>query len=38
MLKCGLRYEGTHSQADWNNQGICDAAVYALLAEHYFQK
>lgn len=38
MLKCGLRYEGTHYQADWNNQGICDAAVYALLAEHYFQK
>lgn len=31
MLKCGLQYEGTLRQADKNNQGICDAAMYALL-------
>ena len=33
MKKCGMKYEGTHRQADWNNQGICDACYYALLAE-----
>ena len=32
MRKCGMKYEGTHRCADWNNQGICDAAIYALLA------
>ena len=32
MRKCGLRYEGTLRQSDWNNQGICDAAYYAILA------
>ena len=36
MLKCGLQYEGTMRQSDKNNQGICDAAHYALLAEAYF--
>ncbi len=35
MQKCKLRYEGTQRQADWNNQGICDAAYYAILAEEY---
>ena len=33
MRKCGMKYEGTHRQADWNNQGICDAAIYALLQD-----
>ena len=33
MRKCGMQYEGTHRSADWNNQGVCDVAVYALLAE-----
>lgn len=33
MRKCGMRYEGTLRQSDWNNQGICDASWYALLAE-----
>lgn len=33
MRKCGMKYEGTNRQADWNNQGICDACQYALLAE-----
>ncbi len=32
MRKCGMRYEGTLRQADWNNQGICDASYYAILA------
>lgn len=31
MRKCGMKYEGTLRQSDWNNQGICDAAWYALL-------
>jgi hypothetical protein len=26
-----MKYEGTARQADRNNQGICDAAIYALL-------
>lgn len=36
MRKCGLKYEGTLRKADWNNQGIVDAAMYSLLAEEYF--
>ena len=35
MTKCGLKYEGTHREADWNNHGRCDSAVYALLAKEY---
>lgn len=35
MKKCGMKYEGTLRQSDWNNQGICDASYYALLAEDY---
>ena len=31
MRKCGMQYEGTHKMADRNNQGICDAAYYAVL-------
>ena len=38
MRKAGLRYEGTSLESDWNNQGICDAANYALLAKDYFRK
>lgn len=33
MRKSGMQYEGTLRQSDWNNQGICDASWYALLAE-----
>ena len=33
MRKCGMTYEGTLRQADRNNQGICDMAVYAMLAQ-----
>lgn len=32
MQKCGMRLEGTARRADWNNQGICDACYYAILA------
>ena len=31
MKKCGMKYEGTLRNADWNNQGICDACYYSLL-------
>ena len=33
MKKCGMKFEGTLRQSDWNNQGICDASWYALLRE-----
>jgi len=33
MKKCGMRYEGTLRQCYRNNQGICSASYYALLAE-----
>lgn len=36
MLKCGLQYEGLLRNSDKNNQGICDAAMYGLLAEEYY--
>ena len=36
MQKAGLRYEGTLCKSDWNNQGVCDAAYYAILADDYF--
>lgn len=32
MMKCGMKFEGTHRQADRNNQGICDASYYGILA------
>jgi ribosomal-protein-alanine N-acetyltransferase len=35
MQKAGLRYEGTLRESDRNNQGVCDAAYYAILAEDY---
>ena len=38
ILKCGLIYEGTSRQADTSNQGICDAANYAILADDFFIK
>jgi aminoglycoside 6'-N-acetyltransferase I len=38
MQKAGLRYEGTSLESDWNNQGICDAANYAILAKDYFRE
>jgi len=38
MEKCGLKYEGTMRQADWNNQGIVDVCMYALLADEYYSR
>ncbi|MDR1000870.1 MAG: GNAT family N-acetyltransferase [Clostridiales bacterium] len=38
MQKAGLRYEGTFHESDWNNQGVCDAAYYAILAKDYFRQ
>ena len=35
MRNCGLKYEGTMRQADHNNQGLCDAALYAILKEDW---
>lgn len=32
MKKCGMKYEGTHRQSDWNNSGINDSSWYAILA------
>lgn len=37
MEKSGLKYEGTSRQSDRNNQGICDAVHYAILAEDYLR-
>lgn len=33
MRKCGMQHEGTFRQADWNNQGVCDCAHYAILRQ-----
>lgn len=35
MQKCGLKYEGTLRQADRNNTGLCDTAIYGLVKEEY---
>ena len=35
MRKCGMKYEGTHRACDRNNQGICDAAQYAILRSEW---
>lgn len=35
MKKCGMTYEGTLRQADYNNQGIVDVRWYGLLREDY---
>ena len=32
MSKCGMTFEGIHRQSDKNNQGLCDTAVYGILA------
>lgn len=35
MKKCGLKYEGTFRKADFNNKGIVDASMYAILKEDW---
>lgn len=37
MKKCGLRYEGTFRQGGWDNQGICDEAIYGILKEDWLK-
>jgi len=37
-MKCGLKYEGTLRQTDFNNKGIVDAAMYSLLSNEYYDK
>ena len=32
MAKCGMVYEGIQRGCDRNNQGLCDTAVYAMIA------
>ena len=38
MRKCGMTYEGTFRDADWNNQGLCDAAHYAILRREWLAR
>lgn len=38
MAKCGMTYEGTHRQASFNNQGLCDLSWYAILASDRKEK
>ena len=38
MQKCGLKYEGTLRQADWNNKGVVDACMYSLLKSEWKSK
>lgn len=35
MKKCGMQYEGTLRNYDWNNQGPCDACFYSILKEDH---
>lgn len=37
MRKCGMKYEGTNRACDRNNQGICDAAQYAIVRREWQQ-
>lgn len=37
MSKCGMKYEGTMRKAEKTNNGICDIAYYAILAEDYIK-
>ena len=38
MRKCGMTYEGTAREADWNNQGLCDTAHYAILRREWLAR
>lgn len=35
MKKCGMKFEGTLRQSDYNNKGICDASYYGILREEW---
>lgn len=38
MKKCGMVFEGTLRQNDWNNQGICDTNYYGILRSEWKQR
>lgn len=38
MEKCGMRFEGMLRQSDWNNQGVCDAVYYSILATELHER
>lgn len=38
MSKCGLKFEGIMREADRNNTGICDMAVYGIVKEDYLKE
>ena len=35
MEKCGMQKEGVHRHADWNNQGIVDMCMHAILKDEW---
>ena len=35
MEKCGMRKEGVRRQSDWNNQGIVDCCMHAILRDEW---
>ena len=35
MAKCAMKYEGIMREADRNNQGVCDIAIYSILQKEY---
>ena len=35
MQKAGMTFEGIHRQASKNNTGVCDIAIYAILAKDH---
>ena len=35
MEKCGMKKEGVHRSGDWNNQGIVDACMHAILKDEW---
>lgn len=38
MAHCGMKCEAVLAQYGWNNQGVCDEAIYRLLASEYQAK
>jgi ribosomal-protein-alanine N-acetyltransferase len=38
MQTAGMKFEGTKREGGHNNQGICDQALYGIVARDYFKK
>lgn len=38
MQECGMKYEGTLRQGGKNYQGLCDVALYAIIADDHFTR